>query len=114
VDITFYHNTISFDNNCWFFTTKGDQFLMGAFQDLGWIKVWNGRMQDNLNAVVTAVGTWDIILLKRDDPLEGLDFEKEENEASDPIVFTLSEFEEFGNGLDGNPIYLSILVEYMM
>ncbi|KAG7356391.1 cytochrome b5-like heme/steroid binding domain containing protein [Nitzschia inconspicua] len=79
-------------------------FLMGFFRDLGRIKARNRRMQENPNAV--AISTWDI-LLKRDDPLVGVDF-SQDDASGDAVVFTLQELEEFGNGMDGNPIYLSV------
>ncbi|KAG7356747.1 cytochrome b5-like heme/steroid binding domain containing protein [Nitzschia inconspicua] len=79
-------------------------FLMGFFRDLGRIKARNRRMQENPNAV--AISTWDI-LLKRDDPLDGVDF-SQDDASGDAVVFTLQELEEFGNGMDGNPIYLSV------
>jgi predicted heme/steroid binding protein len=81
-------------------------YLMGFFRDLGRIKAQKRRMQENPNAMVAVTSTWDI-LLKRDDPLAGVDFSSEE-EGSDAVTFTLTELEEFGNGLDGNPIYLSV------
>jgi predicted heme/steroid binding protein len=77
-------------------------YLMGLFRDLGRIKARNRRMQQNPNAL--AISAWDI-LLKRDDPLDGVDFSADD---SNSVVFTLQELQEFGDGLDGNPIYISI------
>lgn len=84
-------------------------FLMGFFRDVGRIKARNRRMQENPNAVIaSSSSTWDI-LLKRDDPLEGVEFETSSTSNNDQAVtFTLHELEEFGNGRDGNPIYVSV------
>jgi predicted heme/steroid binding protein len=103
-------------------------YLMGFFRDLGRIKANKRRMRDNPNAMVAGVGsvtTWDI-LLQRDDPLAGIDFSTSEesdydtadasnkgdattnNISSSLTTFTVKELEEFGNGRNGNPIYLSI------
>jgi hypothetical protein len=101
-------------------------YLMGFFRDLGRIKANKRRMKDNPNAMVAGVGsvtTWDI-LLQRDDPLAGIDFStSEELSLSDSdgdgdatsssissslTTFTVKELEEFGNGRNNNPIYLSI------
>lgn len=85
-------------------------FLMGFFRDLGRLKARNRRMQENPNAVamISSATTWDI-LLKRDDPLEGIDFSQDDDNSGGSVtVFTAQELEEFGNGVDGNPIYLSV------
>mmetsp|Transcript_19312 Transcript_19312/g.53837 ORF Transcript_19312/g.53837 Transcript_19312/m.53837 type:complete len:282 (+) Transcript_19312:248-1093(+) len=100
-------------------------FLMGFFRDLGRIKANKRRNQQTSNAMIPVDGvkytTWDI-LLHRDDPLAGIDFsgdvtsssaandsdgDSDSTESSHP-TFTLKELEEFGNGNNGNPIYLSI------
>ena len=81
-------------------------YLMGFFRDLGRIKARNRRMHGD-NAVVSFADTWEI-LLKRDDPLEGVDFTSEQDDGSSIETFTLSELEEFGDGFDGNPIYISV------
>lgn len=101
--------------------------LMGFFRDLGRVKANKRRMRDNPGAVIvgprggaTTLTTWDI-LLKRDDPLAGFEFESSEGEgdgekssssssfdASSLPTFTAAELEEFGNGLNENPIYLSV------
>lgn len=78
-------------------------FMMGFFRDVGRIKARNRRMK-NENALASS-SNWDI-LLKRDDPLEGVDFDKEKSARQD--TFTLSELQEFGNGRDGKPLLLSI------
>lgn len=82
-------------------------YLMGFFRDLGRIKAKNRRMQENPNAVIAGSSAWDI-LLKRDDPLEGLDFEASSSDQGSAVTFTLQELHEFGNGRDGKPIYLSV------
>jgi len=97
--------------------------LMGFFRDLGRVKANKRRMRDNPGAVIVGPGattltTWDI-LLKRDDPLAGFEFESNSDgekssassssfDASSLPTFTASELEEFGNGLNENPIYLSV------
>jgi len=110
-------------------------YLMGFFRDLSRMKATKRRMQNNPNAMVAGVGsnsvitTWDIIL-QRDDPLAGVDFFNSEELSTTPTsnnsstssssssssssltttttTFTMKELKEFGNGKDGNPIYLSI------
>jgi membrane-associated progesterone receptor component len=79
---------------------------MGFFRDLGRIKARNRRMHGE-HAVVSFTETWEI-LLKRDDPLEGVDFTSEQDDGSSIETFTLNELQEFGDGLDGNPIYISV------
>jgi predicted heme/steroid binding protein len=81
-------------------------YLMGFFRDLGRIKARNRRLQENPNAVAS-YSTLDI-LLRRDDPLEGLNFTEDEHNDGSKVIFTPQELEEFGNGLDGNPIYISV------
>jgi predicted heme/steroid binding protein len=76
--------------------------LMGFFRDMGRIKARNRRLK-NANAIASS-RSWEIIL-KRDDPLEGLDFDTE-NDAQ--ATFTLAELQEFGNGKEGKKILLSI------
>ena len=112
-------------------------YLMGFFRDLSRMKATKRRMQNNPNAMMVAgvgstsiITTWDIIL-QRDDPLAGVDFFNSEelsttptsnnsstssssSSSSSPVTttttttFTMKELQEFGNGKDGNPIYLSI------
>lgn len=92
-------------------------FLMGFFRDLSRVKATKRRMKNNPNALIETgkdVTTWEI-LLRRDDPLAGIDFSDSEESSNDTTTtssslttFTVKELEEFGNGKDGNPIYLSI------
>lgn len=81
-------------------------FLMGVFRDLGRIKARKRRMAHNTKAVTS---NWDI-LFRRDDPLEGIDFEKEQGEgnAHGKTSYTLAELAEYGDGMEGRPILLSI------
>jgi len=97
-------------------------FLMGFFRDLARIKANKRRNKQSSDAVVAMGGetvtTWDI-LMGRDDPLAGIDFSEEEDcddadtdcieksSGSHP-TFTASELREFGSGVDGSPIYLSV------
>ncbi len=99
---------------------KINVFLMGFFRDLGRIKANKRKNRQGSSAIAVMDGgtitTWDI-LFGRDDPLAGVDFLEEEcqdndcseghSEASYP-TFTAQELEEFGSGLDGSPIYLSV------
>ena len=97
---------------------KINVFLMGFFRDLGRIKANKRKQASNAVTVMNGetITTWDI-LFGRDDPLAGVDFLEEEcngndctegqSEASYP-TFTAKELEEFGSGLDGTPIYLSV------
>lgn len=78
---------------------------MGFFRDVGRVKAKNRRMQSD-GAVMKFADTWEI-LLKRDDPLEGVDFSSQDHDAA-AATFTLAELQEFGDGLDGNPIYISV------
>ncbi|VEU34882.1 unnamed protein product [Pseudo-nitzschia multistriata] len=98
-------------------------FLMGFFRDLGRIKANQRRHKQTSNAMVdpdqAKYTSWDI-LLGRDDPLEGIDFSgnagshdspadsDSDNGSASDTTFTLKELEEFGNGRNGNPIYLSV------
>eukprot|EP00980_Cylindrotheca_fusiformis_P005672 scaffold1184_cov132-Cylindrotheca_fusiformis.AAC.93 len=87
-------------------------FLMGFFRDVGRIKARNRRLQ-NANAMIASgnkKNNWDIIF-KRDDPLEDLDFESEQDNdtsAERRSTYTLQELAEFGDGSEGRPILLSI------
>ncbi|CAJ1930757.1 unnamed protein product [Cylindrotheca closterium] len=100
-----------------------NNFLMGFFRDIGRIKAKNRRLQ-KASAMIASTPTneasnWDI-LLKRDDPLEGIDLDANDdlltNGESDPdapatsslTTFTLAELSEYGNGQNGNPILLSL------
>lgn len=83
-------------------------FLMGFFRDVGRIKARNRRLQ-NANAMIANSNSnnWDI-LFKRDDPLEDIDFDAEQEKSQELSSFTAQEMEEFGDGLDGRPILLSV------
>mmetsp|Transcript_15709 Transcript_15709/g.33975 ORF Transcript_15709/g.33975 Transcript_15709/m.33975 type:complete len:242 (-) Transcript_15709:781-1506(-) len=97
-------------------------FLMGFFRDLGRIKANKRRNNQTSNAMIAVDGvkytTWDIVL-GRDDPLAGIDFSGDKSSSSpgndsdsdsttSHPTFTAKELEEFGNGKNGNPIYLSV------
>lgn len=77
-----------------------NSFMMGLFRDVGRIKSRNRRMK-NSNAIAS---NWEI-LLKRDDPLEGVAFDEDNDSIT---TFTSAELFEFGNGKDGKPLLLSI------
>jgi predicted heme/steroid binding protein len=81
--------------------------LMGFFRDLGRIKAKNRRMRENPNALVARTSSWDI-LLKRDDPLQGVEFETTSADQGSSASFTLQELQEFGNGRGGTPIFISV------
>lgn len=82
-------------------------FLMCFFRDVGRIKARNRRLQ-NVHALVGAsnVSSWDI-LLRREDPLAGVDFDAAGHHG-DRSTFTMQELAEYGDGLNGRPILLSI------
>lgn len=100
-----------------------NNFLMGFFRDVGRIKAKNRRLKSSSAMIASSLtgeaSNWDI-LLKRDDPLEGIDLDASDDlltdGESDPdapatsslTTFTLKELTEFGNGLDGKPILLSL------
>lgn len=100
---------------------KINVFLMGFFRDLSRIKANKRKNRQSSNAITVLNGetitTWDI-LFGRDDPLAGVDFLEEECQTTDCSseghsqdnypTFTAQELQEFGSGLDGTPIYLSI------
>lgn len=97
-------------------------FMMGFFRDLGRIKANKRRNKQTSNAMIAVDGvkytTWDI-LFGRDDPLAGIDFsgdtsssspgnDSDSDSTTSHTTFTVKELGEFGNGKNGNPIYLSI------
>ena len=83
--------------------------LMGVFRDLGRIKARKRRLA-NSGALVgynPNVTNWDI-LFRRDDPLEGIDFDEDDKQAGGKTTYTLSELAEYGSGEEGKPILLGI------
>ena len=93
-------------------------YLMGFFRDVGRIKARNRRMKNNENGVIASDGgsinNWDI-LLRRDDPLAGVNFNDLDHDdvpttdtTTATTTFTVSELYEFGNGQNGQPILLSV------
>ena len=82
---------------------------MGVFRDLGRIKARKRRLA-NSGAVVDYnpnVTNWDI-LCRRDDPLEGIDFDDDDKQAGEKPTYTVSELAEYGDGSEGRPILLGI------
>lgn len=97
-------------------------FLMGFFRDISRIKAKNRRLKNGSAMIASSptmeASNWDI-LLKRDDPLEGIDLdanddlltdgEPDSDAAPSPLTtFTLAELKEFGSGEDEKPILLSL------
>jgi len=91
---------------------------MGFFRDLARIKAKKRRNKLDSNAIVAIDGAasskWDI-LFRRDNPLAGIEFYEADCISTDcsdtvtsDVTFTVKELEEFGNGRNGNPIYLSL------
>lgn len=80
---------------------KIDLFFMGVFRDLGRHKARKRRFDNSKGLMV--------FLLKQDDPTEDLllGAEDDEDDSNQP-VFTKDELLEFGDGLDGRPLLLSI------
>lgn len=83
--------------------------LMGVFRDLGRIKARKRRIENSqaLVGINKNISNWDI-LFRRDDPLDGVDFDDEESKAHEKTTYTLAELAEYGNGQNGKPILLSI------
>lgn len=81
--------------------------LMGVFRDLGRIKARKRRLQNSqaLVGLNQNISNWDI-LFRRDDPLDGLDFDGEEEHEK--TTYTSAELAEYGNGKDGKPLLLSV------
>ena len=85
--------------------------LMALFRDLGRIKARKRRLENSqaLVGINKNISNWDI-LFRRDDPLDGVDFDDEQqgDGAHEKTFYTLDELAEYGNGQDGKPILLSI------
>ena len=79
-----------------------DRFFMGVFRDLGRYKAKKRRYANTKGLMLQT-------LLKQDDPLEDLLLNNEEDQKMDNLpTYTAEELEEFGDGLDGRPILLSL------
>ena len=78
-------------------------FLMGVVRDVGRIKARKRRLSHNSHAVTSNFE----ILLRRDDPLQGVDFDSEAQHTS-LTTYTSKELSEYGDGRDGRPLLLSV------
>ena len=79
---------------------KFDRFVMGIVRDVGRHKARKRRYNNSKGLMVT--------LLKQDDPLEDLLLSVEDEDESNLPTYTKAELLEFGDGLDGRPILISI------
>jgi len=85
--------------------------LMGVFRDLGRIKARKRRLENSQALVgINANISNSDILFRRDDPLDGVDFDDEQqgDGAHEKTTYSLDELAEYGDGMDGKPILLSI------
>lgn len=81
-----------------------DRFFMGVFRDLGRFKAKKRRYANSKGLMLKT-------LLRQDDPLEDLlllDEDAKNNNNNDLATYTPDELAEFGDGLDGRPILLSL------
>jgi len=82
-----------------------DRFVMGIVRDVGRHKARQRRHADSKGLMLT--------LLHRDNPMEdlllgGADATGEDEDESNLPTYTAAELAEFGDGLDGRPILISI------
>ena len=80
---------------------KVDRFFMGIFRDIGRHKALKRRHANSKGLIST-------VILKQDNPLLDLDLEKEDETLDNIATYTASELEEFGSGLDGQPILIAL------
>lgn len=79
---------------------KFDRFVMGIVRDVGRHKARKRRFNTSKGLMVT--------LLRQDDPMEDLMISAEDEDESNLSTYTKAELIEFGDGLDGRPILISI------
>jgi predicted heme/steroid binding protein len=79
---------------------KFDRFVMGIFRDIGRHKARQRRFSNSKGLILT--------LLHQDNPLEDLLLGAEEEDELNLQTYTRTELYEFGNGLDGKPILISL------
>jgi len=83
-------------------------FLMGVFRDVGRIKSHRRRMQRGNGKALLLRSDLDI-LLRKDDPLKYLKLDDENEDLTQNLqTYTEEELLEFGSGVDGNPLLLSL------
>jgi predicted heme/steroid binding protein len=80
---------------------KIDRFFMGVFRDLGRYKAKKRRFANQKGLMMST-------LLRQDDPLADLQLDMENENNDDLVAYTEDELYDFGDGLDGRPILLSI------
>jgi len=89
---------------------KANVYLMGLFRDLARIKARRRRMGNN--KAIFSRSELDMLLRKEGDPLKDLAIKINDSDAEDDgdsiIEYTEDELFEYGNGLDGKPILLSL------
>lgn len=79
---------------------KFDRFVMGIVRDVGRHKARKRRFNNSKGLMLT--------LFHQDDPMEDLLLTGEEEDESNLPMYTKAELLEFGDGLEGRPILISI------
>jgi membrane-associated progesterone receptor component len=79
---------------------KFDRFVMGIIRDVGRHKARQRRHQNSKGLMLT--------LLHQDNPLEDLLLNVEDEDESNLPSYTKAELLEFGDGLEGRPILISV------
>lgn len=79
---------------------KFDRFVMGIVRDVGRHKARQRRHQNSKGLMLT--------LLHQDNPMEDLLLDAEDEDESNLQTYTKAELLEFGDGLDGRPILISV------
>jgi membrane-associated progesterone receptor component len=77
-----------------------DRFVMGIIRDIGRHKARQRRFSNSKGLIQT--------LLHQDNPLEDLLLGVDEDDELNIPTYTRTELYEFGNGLDGKPILISL------
>merc|ERR1719245_2023418 len=80
--------------------------LMSFFRDVGRIKARRRRLAQGGGKSLLLQSELKI-LLKKDDPLNGIDL-NDDNDSQNLYTFSEAELLEFGDGKDGKPILISI------
>jgi predicted heme/steroid binding protein len=79
---------------------KFDRFVMAIVRDVGRHKARQRRFNNSKGLMVT--------LLRQDDPMDDLLLTAEDEDESNLPTYTKAELLEFGDGLEGRPILISI------
>jgi len=80
---------------------------MGFFRDLGRIKSHRRRMKKGQGKALLLKSDLNI-LLRKDDPLKLVKLDDENEDIDNLQTYTEEELFEFGNGMDGKPILISL------